>query len=1091
MSDVYVGNNIVGNFRPKEKPQYNNIEDYHIDKYSGSLYLKNKEENIILEPLDENANLVVNNFSNEIGEDNTSIYRLEHIKNTIVVILYVYSKTLLLLEPSQQLNIHLRRETEKRICRDGDNGIRLDKQDDIVPYFTNMFINNKSIFVHFNNKTSNDFQIYGNKYRASVKMERPGVYFIDKIFKTYNKFFSESLTQIYGNIKFVLWKDSIELSGNPKLNTQDIKTNDIFKAWEQYMDFEDILYQEELKSVGTIKYNKININEYELEFELENNIEEQDLEKLLNLEFEFISEYVNRDENDEDNIRVLPNTIEQLLVLKETKNSGIVYLGKCKQIKDKKLIFDIPDRNFFEEMKNYSGYLYKSDHSLNIERTRRKRVLKIIDSRKNESANFIMKLSEEKVQDDTIGTDNKPINNKVLKKMFGNKNIKLKENYREAMYIALNTPELALIQGPPGSGKTTLIKGLITRINQMNKNYRILVSSEQHEALYNVVNKLSQNKFIPPFVSSKKFAVKEDDDNERFEKNVISFQENFISLCKDLLNTNNSKNNKSIYLTEIIYILQNIRNNNYAKNYISTVIDELKSNLIKIEFFSKLNDEFSKLEILLKSSDNNLNERDIDFVTKTIIRKINSQRTEILVFIEDDGMFQLEDLQRLLKDNGYTTLLLDENLLENFRSANKEQNDKKYKLINPIFLQYQNYVENLKQQFISQNNNEFDVIVEDSNSMKDIIEDISKKISILSNNIHKDFYEIIEELMFKLNDIDSSYEIIKKYTTVVGSTCAQADKTIDLVDLQNEKFDYVIIDEAARANPLDIMIPMMQGIKVILIGDHKQLPHYIESNYVKKFKQEKEKYSKFDEKLLTKSLFQIIYENLEKAYKEGRIKYKRTIRINEQHRMHPIIGNFISDTFYTDNENDTNNKLINAEETKYNTNDYNVFDSKNIVWINVPIFNGCENKVNTSYNREIEVDKIMLVLKEIVNKNKDKELKVGIITFYEQQRILIENKLKESFPANILGQDKIECGTVDSFQGKEFDIVIISCVRCNNYSSPGKSLGFIHFSPSRINVSLSRARKLLIVIGDADTYKKNEYFEKFISYVKEKGLYAD
>ena len=71
------------------------------------------------------------------------------------------------------------------------------------------------------------------------------------------------------------------------------------------------------------------------------------------------------------------------------------------------------------------------------------------------------------------------------------------------MSIALNTPDIALIQGPPGTGKTTLIKGVITRLNMMNKNYRILVSSEQHEALFNVVDKLSQNKFIPPLYQVK------------------------------------------------------------------------------------------------------------------------------------------------------------------------------------------------------------------------------------------------------------------------------------------------------------------------------------------------------------------------------------------------------------------------------------------------------------------------------------------------------------------------------------------------------------------------------------------------------------
>ena len=79
----------------------------------------------------------------------------------------------------------------------------------------NMFINNKSIFVHIDPKTKGGFQLFGNRYRANVIMERPGVYIIDRFYKTYNKEFSFSLTQLYGNVKFVLWSESTEIAGNP------------------------------------------------------------------------------------------------------------------------------------------------------------------------------------------------------------------------------------------------------------------------------------------------------------------------------------------------------------------------------------------------------------------------------------------------------------------------------------------------------------------------------------------------------------------------------------------------------------------------------------------------------------------------------------------------------------------------------------------------------------------------------------------------------------------------------------------------------------------------------------------------------------
>ena len=199
--------------------------------------------------------------------------------------------------------------------------------------------------------------------------------------------------------------------------------------------------------------------------------------------------------------------------------------------------------------------------------------------------------------------------------------------------------------------------------------------------------------------------------------------------------------------------------------------------------------------------------------------------------------------------------------------------------------------------------------------------------------------------------------------------------------------------------------------------------------------------------------------------------------------MHPKIGNFISDTFY-------DGGIKNGEKTANYKNDYNVFNGKNVVWLNVPIYAGMENRSGESLNREAEVTRIINVVESLVKKNPNRKLDLGIISFYKGQVELIKSKLKESFPEGIFTNRFDEmCNTVDSYQGKEFDIVIVSGVRSNSFSTAAKSLGFIQYSPSRINVALSRAKRLLIMVADADTYRKNEYFQKFIYYVKKEGYY--
>ena len=245
-----------------------------------------------------------------------------------------------------------------------------------------MFVNNKSIFIHYDAKNPGKFQLYGNKYRANVIMERPGVYIIDDIYKNYNKEFSFSLIQLFGNIKFVLWKDATEINGNPLVKLESFKINDVFRAWDQYMAFEKRLYVDNLKEVGIIKFKSITINGDELTFDLEDNLDDKNLSQI---EFEFISAF---DPEIEGNKRILPQNIDQLIALKNKKGAPIIYLGKPlnEEMGNNKLVFPIPYKNFMAKMTQYEGYIYPSDRSLQVEQRRRKGVLGIIESKKNESS---------------------------------------------------------------------------------------------------------------------------------------------------------------------------------------------------------------------------------------------------------------------------------------------------------------------------------------------------------------------------------------------------------------------------------------------------------------------------------------------------------------------------------------------------------------------------------------------------------------------------------------------------------------------------------------------------------------------------------
>ncbi len=133
------------------------------------------------------------------------------------------------------------------------------------------------------------------------------------------------------------------------------------------------------------------------------------------------------------------------------------------------------------------------------------------------------------------------------------------------------------------------------------------------------------------------------------------------------------------------------------------------------------------------------------------------------------------------------------------------------------------------------------------------------------------------------------------------------------------------------------------------------------------------------------------------------------------------------------------------------------------MWIDIPLTSKFfEEKTSTSYSNKHEVEVIEKILDDIYFECKEKGLhkEVALITFYGAQAKLL-NKLVKKYTSCL----KLRVGTVDKFQGMEREIVIVSFVRNNNR----KNIGFAK-DPKRINVALSRAQNLLIIVGCSELF---------------------
>lgn len=335
---------------------------------------------------------------------------------------------------------------------------------------------------------------------------------------------------------------------------------------------------------------------------------------------------------------------------------------------------------------------------------------------------------------------------------------------------------------------------------------------------------------------------------------------------------------------------------------------------------------------------------------------------------------------------------------------------------------------------------------------------------------------------------------VQEYAAIVGATCQQAGsgKMMNLKALPGLKgggvsFDTVIIDEAARANPLDLFVPMALGRRrIVLVGDHRQLPHLLEPELENELvgalnlndaQREAYRHSLFE---------RLVMQLRERQDHDG---VKRIVVLDTQYRMHPVLGEFVSKQFYEPVGLDPIRSGRLATDFVHGVPWYG---TSVCAWVDVPFEDGQERKgPGKSRFRDAEARATALELKRITDAVGN-NVSVGVITFYRAQsdKILGEMQalglveredgelaIAQEYRATRDGEERIRVGTVDAFQGKEFDIVLLSVVRSSRKRLPSgasaaereailnSKYGHLRLS-NRMNVAMSRQKSLLVVIGD-------------------------
>ncbi|ADL13588.1 IGHMBP2 family helicase [Acetohalobium arabaticum] len=301
-----------------------------------------------------------------------------------------------------------------------------------------------------------------------------------------------------------------------------------------------------------------------------------------------------------------------------------------------------------------------------------------------------------------------------------------------------------------------------------------------------------------------------------------------------------------------------------------------------------------------------------------------------------------------------------------------------------------------------------------------------------------------------VNDLLSTADVVCTTNSTAGSEV-----------LDNFWADLLVVDEATQATEPAVLIPLTKTDRVVLAGDHKQLPPTILSERAKQ-----------------QGLNYTLFERLIDMYGA---KIRQMLRV--QYRMNDLIMNFSNREFYNgllesadgigghtlaDLDVSAPNGSRPAEKALVFDQPIAFFDTQGM---NAPERSKSDS---TSVENPIEAD-LVIEIAEVAKQLDFAEEDIAVIAPYKDQVELIDDKL------DLQG---VEVNTVDGFQGREKEVIILSFVRSNEYGN----IGFLR-DLRRLNVSLTRAKRKLIMIGDASTITSNEVYERLIEYVTDEGYY--
>lgn len=632
-------------------------------------------------------------------------------------------------------------------------------------------------------------------------------------------------------------------------------------------------------------------------------------------------------------------------------------------------------------------------------------------------------------------------------------------NQRRAIEIALNTPDIAVIQGPPGTGKTTVITAILERLSELSDKKRpthgqVLITSLQHDAVNNIRERITINSLPTVKFGRKRGGGAE----ESMEVEVDAWRRTLAArLAERHPEFSETQEQRRVFDAFKTYLVtpHDAAACAFLRTALGCVHDAGLRRALE-ELLERLSppaetsyDILPAIRRLRTDAESFADDGAENALTLYNVlegieptRSLRARRAEQLALLRAAASAVAPTAELLAGLSRLRTELME---LCTPRPAYREERVREevaalYAQVREALLQPKNAV----------------------------------------GNVVYDFFRALSDDPYAVRDAVAAYGFAYAAT-------AQQSEGIDIKKAkgatrkkEHPSYPIVIVDEAARVSPGDLMIPLSQAEeRIILVGDQRQLPHIYNEEILRSMSDTEALKHEDD---IKESMFKHLWEKAKELERVDGIQ--RTITLDEQYRMHPLLGEFVSENFYT--------PYGEGFDSPRPPEDFvHPFGNTPLWWVDRPAALGAEEMRGGSRVRACEADYIVDTVWDYAQRQDARELDFGVISFYRAQANLIKSALEKR---GALGS-RIRVGTVDEFQGMEFDVIFLSVVRTGrtiaqddlrvfrrevsrmrgqekeDYEKEVRKLGAKYYgfltSDNRLCVALSRQKRLLVAVGDA------------------------